>query len=206
MLMQESLVIIGIVQAIAGLVVLPIVLYLIFQREMKPFRRISEIATSIFDDFDDAQKNKIGGILDTISPIADAANNLNAVLSNEEAFDASLTILASKIRKSFVAGLLGEASGDSKRMAKADTLINTAMVDGLASINPLLGPLMESLGIKEMISEDPKMFDAIIASVFQKGGLIEMFKAQNPNIAGLGNLGNTDSLATPKPFGERGEF
>lgn len=176
-------------------IVVPIFFYFIFRKELKPFKRLADIATVIFDESDEYDKEKISGIVDDLSTLGRAASNVNEVLSSEEAFDGFMTILANKIRKSFVAGLLGGASGDSKRMAKADKLVNKAMIDGLAQMNPMIGAAAQAMGLNEIIEEDPEMFDAILKVIFNKGGLIEMFKTQNPSLAGLGD---SSSLATPK--------
>ena len=184
--------------------ILAIVFYFVFKRELKPFKQIADMATTIFDDFDEDTSTKITSFIDTLEPIAKAAVGINEILSNEESFKAGMQTLAHYIRTSFVAGLLGEVSGDSKRMAKADKLIDKAMVKGLAGINPMLQPLIEGLNLEGVIDEDPKMFNALVGAVFKEGGILSMIAKRNPNLFGglLGGLEDSSSMAVPPDSGE----
>ena len=187
---MEPLAILNTIIMVVGVAVVPFLLFRHFSKKLSPFEKIADVAGVIFDDFsEDSEDNKakITGLIDTLTGLGNAATGINVILSDEEAFESFMTILASKIRKSMIGSFLGTASGDSKRMAKAETLVNKAIVDGATKLNPIIGMLIKSTGLDEVLQEDPEMFDYILQVIANKDGLMSMFANQNMSIPGLGD-------------------
>lgn len=162
-------------------VVVPLLLVLYFEIRFKFVRRLVHIIEPILDKFD-PDDAKFSAMTDNLVSLGQAATNINTILSDEEAFDGTLSLLANKIRKSFIGSLLGTASGDSKRMARADTLVNEAVVQGAMRLNPILGIVIKATGLDQVIKDDPEMFDYIFEAIANKGGLMKLIGSQLPNM------------------------
>lgn len=127
--------------------------------------------------------------------IGKAALKLQAVLDDEDLLSEYMTTLAGKIRESMAYSIMGVKSGDSKRLAKAEEMLDVAMVEGAKKMNPVIGMFLEASGLDEDLKESPNMLGYLLQALANKGGLMSA-------LSGL----DTGSLATPNKGVTKGSY
>lgn len=145
-------------------------LYFFFFRYRKDFRGITQLSTILdarLRDEDSAEM--LNDALDSFYHLGAAAQNVNAILTDEEAFDGILTELASRVRKSIMGSIMGTASGDIKKKAHAERVLNEAIIDGAQKMNPVLGLFLKITGLDEELRKDPEMTGYILQLLSEKG-------------------------------------
>lgn len=118
--------------------------------------------------------------LDSFYHLGALAQNTNAILSDEDTFDALMTDFAGRIRKSMIGAVMGTASGDVKKLAHAERVLNEAMIEGAKKASPELGVLLEISGLDDELKENPELFGYII-QIAEKNGLLNMFRGSTVN-------------------------
>lgn len=181
-IIQGILTIIG-----SGIVAFVIVKY--FTGKYSGLEQLSEVAVAIFDDWNEDSKFELKEVLASANQLGIAAQSINGILQDKELFDDLLTDFAGRIRKSFVGAMMGTASGDSRKAAKAEQIVNEAMIQGVKKLNPIIGWLMKETGLDVTLEENPDLLPYLLVEAEKRG---------------LFNLFNNESLALPskQPTGE----
>lgn len=157
-----------------SLISLMLILYLAkdYKESFAGITQLSQALEKAFDDEDSAEL--IYESIDSFHSLGALAKDANAILSDEESFDGLLTELAARVRKSIMASIMGTASGDVRKRAHAERVLNDAMIDGAQKMNPMLGMLLKVTGLDEELREDPELLGYIL-SIVQEKGLLNMF-------------------------------
>lgn len=177
-----------IVQIVVGAVV-TMSLAFYFSRRLRPFDRLGQVLEKIF--IDDKSVENVTEATESLVQIGTAAESINKIFQNEELLNGLLTQIAQRGVKIYANTLAGVASGDSRRMAKAEGIVNEAMVKGLKKLHPLIDYGLRITELDKVIEEEPEMFQYIMAQLMDKGFL---------------NMINPESLAVPRETGERTQF
>ena len=154
---------------------------LYFSRRLTPFDRLGRFLDNVLGD-DEAVVN-VTEATNSLLQIGTAAGSINGILQDDELLDGFLTEIAKRGVKIFQMSMLGIKSGDSRRMAKAETLVNEGLLKGLKSLNPIIKYGLELTGLDEEIEKEPEMFQYIMHQLMEKGVL---------------NMFSPESLAVPK--------
>lgn len=159
---------------VLSIISLVLVLYFFYdhKRSYSGITRLSEILEDRLSDEDSA--TMLHDAIDSFYHLGALAQNANAIMSDEETFDGLLTEFAGRVRKSIVGSIMGTASGDVKKRAHAERLLNNAMIDGAQKMNPMLGMLLKVTGLDEELREDPELLGYILQIISEKG-LLNMF-------------------------------
>lgn len=168
-----------IVQIVVGAVV-TIFLAFYFSKRLRPFDRLGQVLEKIF--IDDKSVENVTEATESLVQIGTAAESANKIFQDKELFDNLLTQIAQRGVKIYAKTLAGVASGDSRRMAKAEGIVNEAMVKGLKKLHPLIDYGLRITELDKVIEEEPEMFQYIMAQLMDKGFL---------------NMINPESLALP---------
>lgn len=146
-----------------------------FYRYKSDFRGITQLSSALEESFKDGDTSElIYDSIDAFHSLGGFAQNANAILTDEETFDSLMTDFAGRVRKSVVMSIIGTASGDVKKKAHAERVLNEAMIDGAQKMNPMLGMLLKVTGLDEELREDPELLGYILQIVSEKG-LFNMF-------------------------------
>ena len=156
-------------------------LYFFLFRYRTDFNGITQLSTILdarLSDEDSAEM--LNDALDSFYHLGALAQNTNAILSDEDTFDALMTDFAGRIRKSMIGAVMGTASGDVKKLAHAERVLNEAMIEGAKKASPELGVLLEISGLDDELKENPELFGYII-QIAEKNGLLNMFRGSTVN-------------------------
>lgn len=166
-----ALQVVGVIIAAASLVFL---LFLAYDYRTK-FSGITRLSTALDEAFKDKDTSEmIYSSIDSFHSLGTLAQNANAVLSDEETFDTLLTEFAGRVRKSMIYSIMGTASGDVKKMAHAERVLNEAMIEGAKKASPELAILLNVSGLDAELKENPELFGYIV-KIAEKNGLLNMF-------------------------------
>ena len=150
-------------------------LYFFFFRYRSDFSGITQLSSALEESFKDGDTSElIYDSIDAFHSLGGFAQNANAILTDEDTFDALLTDFAGRVRKSLMMSIMGTASGDVKKRDHAERLLNEAMIDGAQKMNPMLGMLLKVTGLDEELKKDPELLGYILQIVTEKG-LLNMF-------------------------------
>lgn len=172
-----------IAQIIVGALV-TLILALYFSKRLKPFDRLSQVLENVVGD-DEAVVN-VSAATNSLMQIGVAAESVNQIIQDKELFDGLLQDIAKRAVKIFQMSILGTKSGDVRRMAKAETLVNEAIIDGAAKLNPLIGIALKATGLDEELKKDPEMFGYILQAIQDKG-LLRMLDQNALSLPGVGD-------------------
>lgn len=121
---------------------------------------------------------------DTFSEVAQSLNTLSSSVSfytemftNEETLDTLLQEIASRAVRIFQMSILGTKSGDSRKAAKAEALVNEAVVTGIKKINPVVDWFLRETELDQELEKNPELLGYIIQQVVDKG-LLNMFGSE----------------------------
>lgn len=160
-------------------------LYFFFVRYKDDFAGITQLSSALDVAFKDEDTSEmIYSSIDSFHSLGILAQNANAIMSDEETFDALMTNFAGRIRKSMIGAVMGTASGDVKKLAQAERVLNKAMIDGAKKMSPEFALLMNVSGLDVELEENPEMFGYIM-QIAEKNGLLNMFSgaiANQPSI------------------------
>ncbi len=146
-----------------------------FYRYKSDFRGITQLSSALEESFkDEDTSDLIYDSIDAFHSLGSLAQNANAIMTDEDTFDALMTDFAGRVRKSVVMSIMGTASGDVKKRAHAERVLNEAMIDGAQKMNPMLGMLLKVTGLDEELRDDPELLGYILQIVSEKG-LLNMF-------------------------------
>lgn len=152
-----------------------LILYFMFFKYKEDFSGITQLSSALEESFKDEDTSElIYDSIDAFHSLGSLAQNANAILSDEETFDALMTNFAGRVRSSIMHSMMGTASGDVKKKARAERLLNDAMVEGAQQMNPMLGMLLKVTGLDEELKADPELLGYILQIVSEKG-LLNMF-------------------------------
>lgn len=145
-------------------------LYFFFFRYRNDFRGITRLSSALEESFGDEDTSElIYNSIDAFHRLGSFAENANAIMTDEETFDALMTDFAGRVRKSIVMSMMGTASGDGKKRAHAERVLNEAIIDGAQKMNPVLGLFLKVTGLDEELRADPEMTGYILQLVQEKG-------------------------------------
>jgi len=154
-------------------------LYFFFFRYRTEFSGITQLSAILDARLRDEDSAEIlNDAIDSFYHLGALAQNANGLIADPEAFDMFLTDFAGRLRKSAMGAMMGVASGDSRRLAKADEMVNVAMIEGAKKLNPIIGGFLRLSGLDEELKKDPEMFGYIIQALSTKGGLLNMFNVE----------------------------
>lgn len=152
-----------------------LILYFMFFKYKEDFKGITQLSSALEESFKDEDTSElIYDSIDAFHSLGGLAQNANAILTDEDAFDGLMTDFAGRVRKSVMMSIMGTASGDLKKHAHAERLLNEAMIDGAQKMNPMLGMLLKVTGLDEELKADPELLGYILQIVSEKG-LLNMF-------------------------------
>ena len=137
-------------------------------------------------------EEQISEAIESFVHIGALASNANEIMADESLFNGLLSTLANRIMNSFKMSMMGTASGDVKKMAKAERLVNEALIEGVKQMSPWISIALKTTGLDEELKEDPEMF-----------GLIMQVLSQNQGLMGM--LGNISGLEGIVPSSQEGE-
>ena len=137
-------------------------------------------------------EEQISDAIDSFVHIGGLASNANAIMADEELFNGLLSTLANRIMHSFKMSMMGTASGDVKKMAKAERLVNESLIEGVKQMSPWINMALKVTGLDEELKEDPEMFGLIMQVLMKNEGLMGM----------LGNLGGLEGVVPSSAQGE----
>ena len=177
-----------VISIIAGMAT-TLFLALYFSRRLTPFDRMGRVLENVLGD--DEAVAQMTASTNSLMQIGTAAESMNAILQDEELFDNLLQDIAKRAVKIAQMSMLGIKSGDSRRMAKAEGIVNEAMVKGLKKLHPLIDYGLRITELDKVIEEEPEMFQYIMAQLMDKGFL---------------NMMNPESLALPKGTEKQSQF
>ena len=141
-----------------------------FYRYKSDFRGITQLSSALEESFKDEDTSElIYSSIDAFHSLGGFAQNANAILTHEDTLDAFMTDFAGRVRKSIVGSIMGTASGDVKKKAKAERILNEAIIDGAQQMNPILGLFLKVTGLDEQLREDPELTGYILQLVQEKG-------------------------------------
>lgn len=151
--------------------VISLVLVLYFFWDYKrSYSGITQLSSALEEAFKDEDTSElIYTSIDSFHSLGVLAQNANAIMTDEEAFDGLLTELAIRVRKSMIGSIMGTASGDVKKKAKAERILNEAIIDGAQKMNPVLGLFLKVTGLDEELRKDPEMTSYILQLVTERG-------------------------------------
>lgn len=167
---------------ILSIVSLVLFLYFFLFRYRTDFSGITQLSTILdvrLKDEDSAEM--LNDALDSFYHLGAVAQNVNAILSDEETFDMLMTDFASRVRKSIMMSMMGTASGDVKKMARAEGLLNDAIVDSAQQLMPELALLLKVSGLDEELKADPELLGYIL-QIAEKNGLLNMLNRSMLNV------------------------
>lgn len=188
--MDVAVVALAIIQLVTT-VVLIIFTTLHFSKRLKPFEKIGDVLDNVVGD-DEAVAN-VTEAANSLIQIGQAAEHANEILQDEELLDGFLQEIAKRGVKIFQMSLLGTKSGDSRKMAKAERLVEEGMVDAIAKINPVIGIFLEASGLGEELRENPNMLGYVVQAV-QNKGLLNMFDLSSLGVPATGKQAQTKPI------------
>ena len=121
-------------------------------------------------------QEQISEAIDSFVHIGGLASNANAIMADESLFNGLLSTLANRIMHSFKMSMMGTASGDVKKMAKAERLVNEALIEGVKQMSPWVNIALKATGLEEELKEDPEMFGLIMQVITENKGLMGMLQ------------------------------
>ena len=184
--MQETL--IASALGFIGSIVVTLILTLYFSRKLQPFEKMGDIISNIAGD--DQSVTNISNAANSLVQIGVLAQTGNEIFQDEALFDGILNTIAQRAVKIFQMSILGTKSGDSRRLQKAETLVNEGLVEGIKSLNPLIGVALKATGLDEELRKDPEMFQYIMQVIMDKG----LLNFLDPSMLGMG--GNVQGQET----------
>ena len=156
-------------------------LYFFFFRYKSDFHGITQLSMILDARLSDEDSIELlNDAIDSFYQLGALAQNANAIMTDEDALDAYMTTFAGKVRKSMVGAIMGTASGDVKKLAHAERVLNVAMIEGAKKMSPELGLLLEVSGLETELQENPELFGYII-QIAEKNGLLNMFRGATVN-------------------------
>ena len=159
---------------ILAFVSLVLVLYVV-RNYRSDFKGITQLSSALEESFKDEDASElIYDSIDAFHNLGALSQNINAIITDEETFDALMTDFAGRVRSSIMHSMMGTASGDVKKKARAERLLNDALVDGAQQLNPMLGMLLRVTGLDEELKADPELLGYILQIVNERG-LLNMF-------------------------------
>lgn len=158
-----------------------------FTRKFKGLNRLSDVADQFLTK---DNTESLSTTFESIQQLGTLSGNVNQILANEEMFDFMLTELAGRIRKSMITSIMGVKSGDSKKLAKAETMVNEGIINFAEKVNPWIGMFLKFSGLGDELRADPEMMGYILQIIGDQGGIAQMLQS--------GGL-MPDSLAMPAP-------
>jgi len=170
---------------IGGLIlsVMSFVLFLyFFYRYRSDFKGITQLSSALEESFGDEDTSElIYNSIDAFHRLGAFAENANAILTDEETLDLMMTDFAGRVRKSMMGAVMGTASGNVKKLAHAERVLNEAMIDGAKKISPALGILLNVSGLDEELKENPELLGYIL-QVAEQSGLLNMLSGSMVNL------------------------
>lgn len=149
-----------------------------FFRYKDDFAGITQLSSALEVAFKDEDTSEmIYSSIDSFHSLGTLAQNANAIMTDEETLDALMTSFAGRVRKSMMGAVMGTASGDVKKLAHAERVLNTAMINGAKKMSPEFALLMNVSGLDVELEENPELFGYIM-KIAEKNGLLNMFSGQ----------------------------
>jgi len=118
-----------------------------FARKVDPFTRLIPLIESFSGD--EKSQVRLNDALDSLIYIGASAKILYGMFEDEESYTGFITLIAQKAVKIFQMSMLGVKSGDSRREAKAEELVQKAMIRGAKELSPAIGIALKVTGLDE---------------------------------------------------------
>jgi len=181
-LTAEIYIFMGLLASVITLIGAPIILELYSKWRFKRILVLAENFEHLINK--KGGQEQLSNAVDAFVHIGGLASNANAIMADEELFDGLLSTLANRIMKSLKMSMMGTASGDVKKYARAERLVNEALVEGIKKMNPYVEIILKVTGLDQEIQEDPELFGLILQVITKNEGLMGM----------LQNLGGVEAL------------
>ena len=163
-----------IISAIMMIILAPIVLELYLNRKFPSITKLSDNLTQFVNA--DGSTEQLSTAVDSMVHIGELASNANAILASSEMMESLMTDLASRVMHSFKMSMMGTASGDVKKIAKAERLVTEAVIEGVKQYSPWINIALKATGLDEELKEDPEMFGLIMQVLTKNDGLMGMLQ------------------------------
>ena len=138
-----------------------------FSSKLKPFESVGVLLEQTVGD--ETQVLELSQAVNSLVHIGVMAQTMNQIFQDEALLEGLLTTIAQKAVKIFQMSVLGTKSGDSRKAAKAEAMVNEAMIVGMEKLNPVIGIALKATGLDEELRKDPEMFQYIMQVVMDKG-------------------------------------
>lgn len=167
-------------------------LTLFFNWKLKKFEPIGDM----IDSLDKQTTRSTKQAFSTFQRIGEAANYIVETIEDDDLLGEFVTRLVQKARKIGAMSLMGVKSVDSRKMIKAEKMVDEAMVKMATKTNPILTWVLETTGFDEELKKYPDLIPYLITAAEQKG----LF--DNADLLSKFAGFDLSSLSVPKPTGD----
>ncbi len=151
----------------------------------KGFERMADLASVYLTDSDNEEV--LESTFNSITQLGVLAANVNHILATPDELDQTLTVIAQRAFHIAKMSMMGTASGDVKKKAYAEKVLNKAMIEGVKNFSPAIRLLLKVTELDKELEADPELFPLIMQLISENDGLMGM-------LTGLGGMQNAGAV------------